>query len=164
MARNEMGEELVGAYLKFIEQCDVVDYNVRPLGGGLNGLNELDVIGYNFSKSTNYLCEVTTHLKGLLYKNTSETINRISQKHLNQKAFVKALGQNFDQVKYMFWSPYVPIGKITTGLNEMKELTCIINGEYSLRMKELLKFAKENKQYTGNDAMRVLQIIEHIKS
>ena len=42
---TEMGEYLVGAYLKIIKECDFVDYNVRQPGGGLEGLNELDVIG-----------------------------------------------------------------------------------------------------------------------
>ena len=54
----EMGEYLVGAYLQLEEQCDVVSFNVRPPGGGLKGLEELDVIGLNFKTSTAYLCEV----------------------------------------------------------------------------------------------------------
>lgn len=29
MAGTEMGEYVVGAYLKLVEGCDVVDYNVR---------------------------------------------------------------------------------------------------------------------------------------
>jgi len=37
------GEQLVGAYLKIVEGCDVVSYNVRPPGGGLRGL-ELEKI------------------------------------------------------------------------------------------------------------------------
>ena len=28
--KTEMGEYIVGAYLKLVEGCDVVDYNVRP--------------------------------------------------------------------------------------------------------------------------------------
>lgn len=37
----EMGEYVVGAVLRLIENCDVVDYNVRPPGGGMAGLGEL---------------------------------------------------------------------------------------------------------------------------
>jgi hypothetical protein len=40
--RTEVGEYVVGAWLKIGLGCDVVDYNVRPPGGGLNGLGELD--------------------------------------------------------------------------------------------------------------------------
>jgi hypothetical protein len=45
---TEMGEYLVGAYLKLVLGCGVVDYNARPPGGGLQGLGELDVIGFDF--------------------------------------------------------------------------------------------------------------------
>jgi len=37
---TDIGEFIVGAYLQLIEECDVIDYNVRPPGGGLEGLNE----------------------------------------------------------------------------------------------------------------------------
>ena len=66
---TEVGEYIVGAYLRFIEKCDVVDYGVRTPGGGLKGLNELDVIGLSFKSSTAFLCEVTTHIRGTLYGN-----------------------------------------------------------------------------------------------
>ncbi|BBB97672.1 hypothetical protein M2192_008774 [Bradyrhizobium elkanii USDA 61] len=45
---TEMGEYLVGAYLKLVLGCSVVDYNARPQGGGLQALGELDVIGFDF--------------------------------------------------------------------------------------------------------------------
>jgi hypothetical protein len=45
---TEIGEYIVGAYLQLCEECDVVDYNARPPGGGLVGLEELDVVGFNF--------------------------------------------------------------------------------------------------------------------
>ena len=63
--RTEMGEYVVGAYLKMVEVCDVVDYNVRPPGGGIGGLSGFDVIGLRFSDSTAIMCEVTTHIGGL---------------------------------------------------------------------------------------------------
>ena len=63
---TEMGEYLVGAYLKLVLKCGVVDYNARPPGGSLEGLGEFDVIGFGFASRRAYLCEVTTHLGGLL--------------------------------------------------------------------------------------------------
>ena len=44
-----MGEYITGAYLKLILECDVVDYNVRPPGGGRAGLAEFDVVGLKFA-------------------------------------------------------------------------------------------------------------------
>ena len=66
----EIGEKLVGAYLKVIEKCDFISYNVRPPGGGRRGLEELDVVGLKFADKTAFLCEVTTHLRSMLYKDT----------------------------------------------------------------------------------------------
>jgi hypothetical protein len=77
----ETGEYLVGAYLKLVEECDFVDYNVRTPGGGLAGLNELDVVGLRFATSTAYICEVTTHLGGLLYKNNRNSVTKLKEKH-----------------------------------------------------------------------------------
>jgi len=63
---TEVSEYVVGAYLRIMKGCDFVNYNVRRIEGGIRGLNELDVIGLNFENRTVYLCEVTTHVKGLL--------------------------------------------------------------------------------------------------
>ena len=60
MIKTDIGEYIVGAYLKIIKKCDFVDYNVRPPGGGLEGLNELDVVELDFKNEIAYLCEVTT--------------------------------------------------------------------------------------------------------
>ena len=80
--KTEMGEYVVGAYLKLKMDCNFIDYNVRRPGGGLAGLNELDVMGLNFNTKTAYLCEVTTHLDGLLYGSSKKvTVDRIQKKH-----------------------------------------------------------------------------------
>ena len=65
--QTDIGEYIVGAYLAIIADCPFVQYNVRAPGGGLDGLNELDVVGLNVDTGTAYLCEVATHLDGLNY-------------------------------------------------------------------------------------------------
>ncbi len=75
--KTEIGEYIVGAYLKVIKNCDFIDYNVRFPGGGLKGLGELDVIGLDFKNKSAYLCEVTTHIRGLLYKDNITTVEKI---------------------------------------------------------------------------------------
>jgi len=49
---TDIGEYIVGASLQMLYKCDVVDYNVRPPGGGIRGLSELDVIGLDLENST----------------------------------------------------------------------------------------------------------------
>ena len=156
---TEVGEYLVGAYLKLVEHCDVVDYNVLEPGGGLRGLNELDVVGFHFATSTVYLCEATTHVTGLLYQNNVATIDRIKRKHQNQRTYAKRFLGQFKNKKYMFWSPKVPKGYLTEHLAQIKGLDLIINGEYKRRVYEMLELAKDATQDTGNQVFRVFQIL-----
>ncbi len=62
---TDIGEYIVGAYLKLKLDCDVVDYNVLPPGGKLAGLEEIDVVGFDHERHKAYLCEVTTHIRDL---------------------------------------------------------------------------------------------------
>lgn len=160
---TEIGEYLVGAYLKLIIGCDFVDYNVRVQGGGLEGLNELDVVGIQFEENTAYLCEVTTHLLGTRYGSNEETVKRITGKYENQKYYAKNHLARFDKHEFMFWSPYVPKGYITSKLEMVDGLELVINGCYTRRVNELQDKARKEKQDTGNPVFRVLQILGSLR-
>ena len=160
---TDIGEFIVGAYLQLIEECDFIDYNVRPPGGGLKGLSELDVVGLNLHTSTAYLCEVTTHIRGLLYKNNQETVNRIKKKHERQKEYASIYLTNFKKHKFMFWSPVVPVGYLTKHFNQMTSLEVIINSEYKRRIEELRQLAKNTTHNVNNPFFRTLQIMEHMR-
>ncbi|QDV50305.1 hypothetical protein [Gimesia fumaroli] len=160
---TDIGEFIVGAYLQLIVKCDFIDYNVRTPGGGQKGLNELDVIGFNFDTETAYLCEVTTHIGGLLYVNNQETISRIKKKHQHQKAYAKQHLTKFAHHEFMFWSPVVPVGYLTNHLEKMKTLDVIINGEYKKRVEELKTLAKNTTYDARNPFFRMLQIMEHMR-
>jgi len=82
--KTEIGEQIVGAYLKYIKNCEIITYNVRSPGGGLEGLNEFDVIGFNFEERKVFIAEVTTHICGTLYYNYENTIKKIKDKHRRQ--------------------------------------------------------------------------------
>lgn len=159
---TDIGEYMVGAYLQLKLDCDVVDYNVRPPGGGLQGLEELDVVGLNLKTKTAYLCEVTTHIRGLLYVDNKTTIERVKKKHERQRQYGTKYLQDF-QCEYMFWSPVVPVGAITKGLAELPDLQCIINGEYKRRINELQALAEATTHDARNPVFRVLQILTHLR-
>jgi len=159
---TDIGEYIVGAYLQMKLECDVVDYNVRPPGGGLAGLEELDVIGLNLKSGRAYLCEVTTHIRGLLYVDNKTTVQRITKKHERQKRYGAKYLENF-QCEYMLWSPVVPIGFITQGLSQLPDLQLVINGEYKRRIEELRKLAAETTHDARNPVFRVFQIMEHLR-
>ena len=160
---TDVGEFIVGAHLQLIEECDFIDYNVRPPGGGLKGLGELDVVGLNFKSNTAYLCEVTTHIRGVLYKNNQETINRIKKKHERQIEYANKYLKNFKNHRFMFWSPVVPVGYITDHLQEIEGLELVINGEYKKRFEQLRLLARSTTHDARNPFFRMLQIMEHLR-
>ncbi|GAG28706.1 unnamed protein product, partial [marine sediment metagenome] len=141
--KTEMGEYIVGAYLKLIMDCNFVDYNVRRPGGGLAGLNELDVMGLNFKTKTAYLCEVTTHLDGLLYGSSKKaTVDRIRKKYDKMLDYAEnhLPKELFPERHFMFWSPVVSAG-VTEELRKIEGLTLVINKDYADCVGELMKKA-----------------------
>lgn len=160
---TDVGEYIVGAYLQLEEGCDFVDYNIRPPGGGLEGLGELDVVGLNFKTKTAFVCEVTTHIRGVLYKNNQETVERVKKKHERQKKYASENLSNFKTIKFQFWSPVVPRGYITEHLEKIKGLELVINGEYKKRILQLRDKAKETTHDAKNPVFRMLQIMEHLR-
>lgn len=160
---TDVGEYLVGAYLQLLERCDFVQYNVRPPHGGLEGLGELDVVGFNFATKTAYLCEVTTHIRGLQYGGNLETVQKLKAKHERQKAYAKRYLTNFQCLVFQFWSPVVPIGFITTELAKFPELKLIINEEYTHRVRQLQELAESATYDARNPVFRVLQILANLR-
>jgi len=161
--KTEIGEYIVGAYLKIIKRCDFVDYNVRFPGGGLEGLNELDVVGLDFKRKIAYLCEVTTHIRGLLYKDNITTVEKIKTKYDKQKEYADKYLSDFPDRCFMFWSPVVPKGYITEELKKINGLELIINEKYTQCIDELREKARKLTNDIGNPFFRMLQILEHLR-
>ncbi len=160
---TEMGEYLVGAYLKLVLKCSVVDYNARPPGGGLSGLGELDVIGFDFVNHKAYLCEVTTHLDGLLIGGGGDsTVRKITDKYNRQQTYASNYLSDFAP-SYMFWSPVVRPG-LVEGLKSLKGLELFINEDYSNAVASLRDLAKGSTADSNNPAFRILQILEHMRA
>jgi hypothetical protein len=159
---TEMGEYLVGAYLKLIYKCDVIDFNVRRPGGGLAGLNEIDVIGLDFKNKIAYVCEVTTHLDGTLYgSNMADTVEKLQKKYNNLQGYAKEFLTDFSPL-FIFWSPVVT-GRVESELQKLHGLELIINKKYTEKVEQLKELAKHGTHDTGNPAFRVLQILGHLK-
>jgi hypothetical protein len=160
---TDIGEYIVGAYLKIIKGCDFVDYNVRPPGGGLEGLNELDVVGLDFKNKIVYLCEVTTHITGLLIRDNRTTVETIQKKYERQKGYANKYLSDFPNRYFMFWSPVVSKGYITDELKKVDGLELIINEKYAQCIDELKGKAKKLTHDVGNPFFRILQILEHLR-
>jgi hypothetical protein len=160
---TEMGEYLVGAYLKLFCGCGVVDYNARPPGGGLAGLGELDVIGLNFADERAFLCEVATHLDGVqIGKGEDLILKTLAEKHARQREYAKYhLHLPKFAVRFMYWAPYVHSGLLAD--LEATGFELVVNERYTRAMNALRDRAKVSTSDTNNPAFRVLQILEHLR-
>ena len=156
---TDVGEYIVGAFLKLEEGCEVVDYNARIPGGGLTGLGEFDVVGYDFDRDRVFLCEVTTHVGGLNYGSRQKNIEKLRDKFDRQQSYAKSRLKRFKNITVQLWSPYVPKGYLTEYLASFEGLELVINGTYKAKVDALIKRAKTDKHDTGNPFFRTLQIM-----
>ena len=129
---TEIGEYCVGAYLSEVRQCNLVEYNVHPKGGGIPGLGELDIVGVRFDAGEAYLCEVATHLQGLEYgRGYDDSAARIRLKFERQKEYANQTFKQFSTKRFMFWAPRVPKGRLLTLLGDIDGLELIVNETYT---------------------------------
>ena len=153
-----MGEYVVGAHLTMREKCEGVMYNIRPSNWSYH---ELDVLGIRLPTRTAFMCEVTTHIDGLVIGSGAQnTFNKLSAKFAMQRAYAQEHLSGFD-VKYMLWSPVVrPRPKAM--LQEIVGLELMINERYTACVNDLRIDAKSSSKNTGNEFFRCLQILEHL--
>lgn len=161
---TDIGEYLVGAALRLLEGCDVVDYNGRPPDSGMEGLGELDVVGLRFRDSTAFLCEVATHLQGLEYGTGYEgSIQKVADKLARQRRYAEANLEPFPSRHFMFWSPVIPRGRLLDGLTAIEGLELVANEIYAGRVRKLRELAATMTKDVGNPFFRTLQILEHLR-
>lgn len=164
---GDVGESLVGSYLRYIVGCDVVAYNTHtPEVQG-----ELDVIGLRTAAPrTVWLCEVITHLRGTLYgSGYAATVAKVRDKIGRARDFASATFAG-DVHRYEIWSPIVPSGiaqRFDELANEFSnqelDVEFIINARYTERVQELVDHAKESFKATNEPAYRLLQILTHLR-
>jgi hypothetical protein len=173
----EVGEEIVGAYLKECLGCDFVEYNY-DLGAKQA---ECDVVGFDIRKKRVYLCEVTTHTQGLLYVNQKtrqpDTETRLKRKFNSVVSYARARFTDFD-CRFMFWSPIVPKAGPDAKYNAWSaivslkeycrtelqvELQTVTNEEYLNKLLELRALAKTKGSDSPFPILRFLQIEEKLR-
>jgi len=167
------GETLVGDYLRFVFECDFVDFNVYT--ETVQG--EIDVIGINNTTKHVYICEVVTHLAtGMQYTKDKrpDTATRLARKFIKDIQYGKASFDGYAKT-YMFWSLVVKPSKgkdeynqfihLRQALDEVKkktgiEIKTVINQDYVSAIHELRQVAKSETKELKSPIMRFLQI-EH---
>ncbi|WP_181686890.1 hypothetical protein [Halorhabdus salina] len=187
----ESGELLVGAYLRLIEECELVMYNQRTQAEG--DQSEIDVIGVDNTdegEQAVYTCEVVTHLNGLHYSGTPDTdrwaeygnsdyqhsLERLWRKFNSDWNYVTELFDSADSYVFQLWSPIVPGNSdeeyLLGGLNALEsefeeetrmEMELVINECYTEKMEKLREKASETEKDYGELGFRILQILEHLR-
>ena len=155
----EVGEEIVGTWLRYCKGCDFVDYNVVVR----EGPGEIDVVGIDLVNRRAYICEVATHTGGLGYKDNRATIIGKFQRAVKYGS--KYL-RDFDST-YMFWAPVVRGGAQMKAVEEAQhvlkrdsgiELELVINGAFTQRLKHLRSEAGKQSRNSPHSVFRLLQI------
>ena len=155
----DMGEQVAGAYLLVEEQCDIVTYNVKPMSWSYG---ELDIIALRFETMTVFLCEVTTHIRDLVYGNsTKETFDKVCAKYAKQQEYAIKNLSNFN-VRYMLWSPRVG-PKLLSMLQQIDGIEFMLNEDYTRAVEMLKQHARNSTKIIQNDYYRALQINEHLR-
>jgi hypothetical protein len=165
----DIGESLVGAYLRHVGGCDVVTYN----SFFADRQGEVDVVGIkNGEPRTIWLCEVTTHIGGMLITSRGDRPQEVILREKLERlyAFAEATFPG-DTYRYEWWSPYVAVGKLTDVMQGIeadwkaagRDLRFVKNEEYTVRIHELATDAKKNSSTTNEPAYRMLQVLTRLR-
>jgi hypothetical protein len=166
----DIGESIVGAYMRYIRDCEVVVYNtyLRDQQG------ELDVVALKTGPPREvWLCEVTTHIGGMLYPGPTAangTPRKLRDKLQRAREFAAVTFPD-EHPHFEIWSPYVPVGKLTDAFESMRaeaqdmeiDLAFVINDDYTERLRKLVEHARHNSSATAEPAYRMLQVLTHLR-
>jgi hypothetical protein len=162
----DIGESLVAAYLRHVRRCDVILTNVYLPGEQ----GELDVVGLERGERQKvWLCEVTTHTRGMNNPAKRPAARRVAEKI---ERAIKFAADVFPSAEPHFevWSPVVRPGLVTelsTVIAAFRrrgiDLTIVANENYAACIQELVDEARRTSSTTGDAAFRMLQILTRLK-
>lgn len=186
VSETQLGEHIVGAYHERVTGCEVVSYNQRSKTDGEQ--MEIDVIGIDSTggEQVIYACEVVTHLRGMRYSGTpsterweefgatscQNTLEKLWSKFTADYQYVTDVFDDADSYVFQLWSPVVPNGNRTDGLDKLVRdfedeyghgIELLINEDYTAQVEELRELASEDTKAYGEPAFRFLQILEHLR-
>jgi len=175
---HNVGEEICGEYLRVVQGCEFLSYNViNPDTQG-----EMDVVGLNLKKHTIFLCEVATHTGGLQYvkKDGSgpEDFKRFYKKFEKNISYAKKYFPTFENYRPMLWSPVVNVATEKAKYNTYTELVrlqealrtdfdvdleLVVNEDYLDRLNQLRAHAGKETSRQISSVLRFLQIEEKLE-
>ena len=168
---QNVGEQLVGDYLRVKENCDFIDYNVytKDVQG------EIDVSGINNTDKNVFICAVAIHLStGLQYTKNKrpDTGPRFIAKFSKNIEYTRKYFEGYAQ-EFMLWSPIVKDSKgkieynqkahLKSAVDEIKNkyavnINLMINEKFSEAIAALRTHAAETSEELKSPVLRLLQI------
>ena len=175
---QNIGEEIVGVWLKICRRCEFVEYNLQTP----DTQGEIDVVGINVKEKRLYVCEAATHLvTGLMYVDPKtkqpDNINRLIKKFLKDIDYARKYFKDY-QPDFMLWSPIVKsaskkakhnqtndIQEIVKQIKQQRDIELIVvkNEEYQKHLEELRAYAKKETKDLKSPVLRLMQIEEKLK-
>ncbi len=170
-AMANVGEILVGDYLRNIKFCDFIDYNVYTR----DSQGEIDVIGINNKLKKVFICEVAVHLKtGLQYTKNKrpDTFARLVAKFAKDIEYANKYFKGYKK-EFMLWSPIVKDSKEKIEYNQLDHLKrmvkeikktkkvniqLMVNEKFHSALLELKKYAAKTSEELKSPVLRLLQI------
>lgn len=166
MSTTDLGESLVGAYMRHIERCTIVLYN----SFFADQQGEVDVVAVKARDPGQprlvYLCEVTTHIGGM----ARPTVDKVPAKLQRLREFADVTFPS-EAHRFQWWSPYVSKGGTTARFEQLRadwtsegrSLEFIVNDEYTRRIGQLVDHARKNSATTNEPGYRMLQILTRLR-
>ena len=164
---EDIGENLVGSYLRYVEGCTFVVANTH-----LNDeQGELDLLGIRFGPQRQVIfCEVTTHIRGMQYGGFDSTVKKVEEKIQRARSFAELTFPE-DRPRFEIWSPVVPTGALTTRFAALEQtysdadldVRFVINDTYTARIQALIDHARGSTKATSDPAYRLLQVLTRLK-
>lgn len=159
---SDIGEDLVGAYLREVVGCPVIQFNVRT--GVAQG--EIDVVALQLSGgrvTEVWLCEVSTHTSGLGgYQ--GNVAGKFRTKIESVKAYADATYPGATR-HIEVWSPKVRpamLRKLEDVWSEHVDVELVANEEYAARVGALAQIARKTTSYSDSPSFRLLQILTRL--
>lgn len=165
----DIGESLVGAYMRYVRGCEVVVYNTFLRGQQ----GEIDVVALKTEPRTIWLCEVVTHIQGMLYGGSGgsdATVERLRNKLVRAQEFAETTFPG-EEYRFEVWSPRVAKGQLTQAFGVLAEeleatgmsLEFVVNEDYTACVRQLVEHARANAGATSEPAYRMLQVLTRLR-
>jgi len=164
---QNVGEELAGEYLRWIENCDFVTYNVYTQ----DTQGEIDVVGINTKTKQVYICEVATHLEtGLQYVKDkhADNVDKLTRKFAKGIEYARKYLKEFTDVApltVMLWTPIVRDqreGSKNNQLRDVQEIIKRVQQEYQVTLRAI--YNESYQECLGKLREKAFELTEECKS